>query len=374
MQFRQSLRAPRGVRSVHIRASALAVLAALGSACSSGNEPPQEVKPADVALDGLWRAWPKEGMSFEVDVGGSRARIVRLGPGFEIGNPEVLNGGDPLLTDLTRIDAWTFSGRVATFELGPSPTSPRDWPTSVSYVVTTIKWDDNASRWLVGGGAVELAKQSRTFDGEYAPAGACEQKFTNNNGATLYTCAYPQDEDDCSSSGEKAFWPSTDCQHVGYAFHSNDLFRSWYASETSNVTPGAHGQWGDGSGGGKLVSSAATATGGNPDPNPDPMGGGGKVIASCSDTWVCTEIVSGDAAAFQAQCEKGGDNPSPDPCPDTYKGGPQCLRATFTSVGQLVQGSFYWRSDFCMENPNIDTAGTCMDLGGTEMGKQCPPP
>jgi hypothetical protein len=245
--------------------SLLFLLVAASSACSPAKTDSSSdggAKANDVALEGMWRVWPEDGSSFEVNIEGDRARIVRFGPGFEIGNPEVLNGGDPFLAKLTRVDAQTFSAQVASFELDNSPTAPKNWPTSVSYVDTTLKWDDGASRWITSEPKFGLSKQSATFDGKYAPAGACEQKFENHNNATLYVCEYPQDDEGCFSSGEKAFWPSTDCERLGYAFRSNDLGTFWYESETNNVTPGAHGQWGDGSGGEKIVSAAATATGG----------------------------------------------------------------------------------------------------------------
>ena len=281
MTLQLSLQLPPVARFVRLGAcSLLALFAASSSACSSSETDASSEgdDEADVAFDGVWRVWPDGHGSFDVNIEAGKALIVRFGPGFEIGNPEVINGGDPFLTRLTRVNHRKFSARVAKLELAGSPTFPKDWPTSVTYSDTTLEWNEAASRWTISEPKSELSKQSTTFDGKYAPAGACEKKFENNNGATLYVCEYPQDGDGCSSGGEKAFWPSTDCERLGYGFHSNDIGTFWQKSQTNNVTPGAHGEWGDGSGGEKMVSAAATATGDDvsgqdPDPGNAPQGG-----------------------------------------------------------------------------------------------------
>ena len=271
-----------GMGNLALSCSLLALFAVSSSACSSSSADSSSdgegETEANVAFDGVWRAWPDGHGSFDVNIEAGKGLVLRFGPGFEIGNPEVINGGDPFLTRLTRINARKFSARVAKIEFADSPTFPKDWPTSLSYVDTTLEWDEGESRWLISEPKVGFSKQSTTFDGKYAPAGACEKKFENNNNATLYVCEYPQDSDGCSSGGEKAFWPSTDCERLGYGFRSNDIGTYWQKSETNNVTPAAHGEWGDGSGGEKMVSTAMTVAGNDVggddrEPGDEPQGG-----------------------------------------------------------------------------------------------------
>lgn len=261
----------------------LALLAASSSACSSpeaesssdddGGETEWSSEGEDATeLAGVWRAWPEGHGSFDVNIEDGKGLIVRFGPGFEIGNPEVLNGGDPFLTRLTRINARKFSARVARVEVGDSPTFPKTWPTAVTYVDTTLEWNEAASRWKSSAPPVEFSKGT-TFGGSYAPAGACEKKFANIDNATLYLCEYPQDGDGCSSAGEKAFWPSTDCERLGYGFRSSGIGTQWQKSSSSNVTPGAQGKWGDGTGGTKMVSAAASAAGEGAAPSNGATGG-----------------------------------------------------------------------------------------------------
>lgn len=279
MSLPSSTPVPPATRLVRLGACSLLALFAVSiSACSSPEteSPSDDEGEAELALDGVWRAWPTGQGSFDVNIEDGKGLIVRFGPGFEIGNPEVLNGGDPFLTRLTRVSARKFSARVARLELDDSPTFPKSWPTSVTYVDTTLEWNEAASRWTTSEPPVELSKQSATFDGDYAPAGACEKKFQNNNDATLYVCEYPQDGDGCSSAGEKAFWPSTDCERLGYGFRSSDIGTYWQKSATSNVTPAAHGKWGDGSGGEKMVSAAAAAAGEDVSEDPAPSNQGGS--------------------------------------------------------------------------------------------------
>ena len=364
MSTPRSTRSPRPV----VRGFIIAVVA-LAAGCSStatGTGPNgTNGQGTDAPFDGVYRV-STGSQSFDVNVESNKATVVRFGPGFEIGSPEVINGGDLYLKGLTRVDSKTFRAQVASITWGDSTTFPKKWPTSMSYVETTLQWDEATSKWTVSSPKIELSKQSQAFGGKYAPAGACEKKFVNNQSATLYTCEYPQDEDGCSSSGERAFWPSTDCKRLGYAYYAEKPFGQWQHSSTSNVTPGAQGKWGDGTGGGKIVNGAGGDGGGG-------GGGGGTAIASCSDTWVCSEILTGDAAAFQAQCTKGGDIPSASGCPSSYKGGPACLKANFTSVGKPVTGHFFWKPTFCANNPNIDTKGTCDGMNGTATGTHCAP-
>lgn len=344
---------------------------ASGAACSSSSnaDSSPDGQSADAPFQGLWSAH-QEGVSFDVNVDSDRATIVRFGPGFEIGNPEVINGGDLFLKGMTRVDSKTFRGQVASIVFANSPTFPKKWPESMQYVDVTIQWDEATSKWTSSSPKVELGKQSRSFDGKYDPAGACEKKFANNNNVTLYICEYPQAADGCSSSGEKAFWPSTDCKHLGYAAVSKDALASgaWQHSATDNVMPGEHGKWGDGTGGGKIVSTAAAAAGSTGGGDGGGGGGGGTPIASCADAaqHVCSEILTGDAAAYAAQCTKNGQVGSLGPCDAAYKNGATCMNAKFKSVGVPVTGNFWWKSDYCaLTNDMIDTHGTCCDLGGT---------
>jgi hypothetical protein len=101
----------------------------------------------------------------------------------------------------------------------------------------------------------------------------------------------------------------------------------------------------------------------------------GGAIASCTDEakHVCSEILTGDAAAYSAQCTKNGQKGALGPCDASYKTGPNCMNASFTSVGKPVTGNFWWKSDYCaLTNNSIDTHGTCCDLKGTPSAfKQC---
>lgn len=257
---------------------------ASGAACSSSTkgDSPAGDESTGAPFEGLWSV-TSEGQTFDVNVESDKATIVRFGPGFQIGNPEVINGGDLFLKDMTRVDSKTFRGQVAAIVFGDSPTFPKSWPASTKYVDVTIQWDEATSKWTISAPKVELGKQSKAFDGKYDPAGACEKKFVNNTNNTLYLCEYPQADDGCSSGGEKAFWPSTDCTHLGYTAVSKDALAqgAWQHSATSNGTPGEHGKWGDGTGGGKIVSAAAAAAGSS-----GGGGGGGGGGAGClSGTW-----------------------------------------------------------------------------------------
>lgn len=238
-------------------------------------------------LAGLWRVTSDELGTFDIKVERGRGRIVRLGPGFMIGNPEVLNGGDLFFARLLRIDGQKFDARVAKVEVEDSPTYPKSWPTSVSYVDTILEWNDSSSRWTIDDPEIELSKPSDTSQQKALPAGACEKKFENDDDATIYACEYPQDPDGCSSAGEKAFWPSTNCKNLGYEYKSSELLEYWQKSATNNVTPGAQGKWGDGTGGEKLVSAAALAAGDASDDEDDPTpSDDGKGGASClQGTW-----------------------------------------------------------------------------------------
>ncbi len=260
---------------------------ALGAACSSTDgDSSSNGQAADVPFEGIWHAAPDGQQSFDVNVESDKATVVRFGPGFQIGNPEVINGGDLFLKGLTRVDSQTFRGDVADIVFAHSPTAPKHWPASMKYVAVTITWDESNSKWTVNSPKIEFSDWGHySFDGKYYPAGACEQMFVNHNNVTLYMCQYPQDDDGCSSAGEKAFWPSTDCEHLGYMAVSQDALAAgaWQYSDTSNVTPGEHGKWGDGTGGGKIVSAAATAAGSST--SDGGVGGGDGAACLVGGTW-----------------------------------------------------------------------------------------
>ena len=281
----------------------MVAVAAGCSSTASETGPEGPTGPGAAApFEGLYRVASGE-RSFDVNVESDKATVVRFAPGFEIGNPEVINGGDLFLKGLTRTGPNAFRARVAVIVFGDSPTFPKQWPASVSYVDTTIEWDEAGSKWAISSPKTELVKQSRAFDGRYDPAGACEKKFVNNANVTLYLCEYPQAEDGCSSGGEKAFWPSTDCKHLGYEHLGDMTLGQWQDTQGSNVTPGEHGKWGDGTGGGKIVNGAGDGGG----------AGGGGAGGCIVGTWTSSVCGSrpGDAI-LKLPADKNGSLTQPD--------------------------------------------------------------
>jgi hypothetical protein len=96
--------------------------------------------------------------------------------------------------------------------------------------------------------------------------------------------------------------------------------------------------------------------------NPPGDGGGGSV-ASCTDpNGVCTQLNSGDAAAYQTECEAGGNQYSSSAC---APGAFQCLDATGTSAGASVAIEVHWPADICSVAAYTDTVylqGTCENI------------
>lgn len=78
--------------------------------------------------------------------------------------------------------------------------------------------------------------------------GACESKYENWQGYTLYTCKVNVESDMCESSGEH-FWQDKSCINLGYT-HYNDKNENWQIDEGNNGKPGPYGYWGDNSGSG----------------------------------------------------------------------------------------------------------------------------
>jgi hypothetical protein len=101
-------------------------------------------------------------------------------------------------------------------------------------------------------------------------------------------------------------------------------------------------------------------------------GGDGSVHCTDPSTGVCTELLSLESAsAYESQCKTDGELGT-GPCP--RRDGPACLNASATAAGTPIEINVFWGPDFCSMFPHIDTAGTCMDLGGTPQGSHCPPP
>ena len=103
----------------------------------------------------------------------------------------------------------------------------------------------------------------------------------------------------------------------------------------------------------------------------DPPGdGGGAAVGSCTDPYgVCTQLNSGDAAAYQSECESGGNQFSSAAC---TPGAFQCLNATGTSNASSVSIEVHWPADICsvpVYTEAVYLLGTCENvLGGSYSG------
>lgn len=281
---------------------ALALLAVPNPACDDGQDDPTDQGTLDEerAFTGVFRATPGDGgAALDVVVVGDEAVVARFDT-FHIGNPQVFNAGDPYLTGLTRLGVNRWAAQVADIDFAESPTYPRDWPTGVTYQSIELAWD--GARWRSSGPLeVELSPVRESFSGDYDAAGACERRFQNPEGATLYACQFPQTAETCSpgTGAEQTFWPNATCARLGYDFESSDLARQWYDSETSNVTPGEHGAWGDGTGGGSTGGTDGTGGTGGTD-------GTGEPALDWKNTWL---FVQGDKAVMYrlARVKQDGD-------------------------------------------------------------------
>jgi hypothetical protein len=99
------------------------------------------------------------------------------------------------------------------------------------------------------------------FSGCKKEEGACESKFQNFQGYTLYTCNNDVETDMCESSGEH-FWEDKSCINLGYLYY-NAKNESWQIDEDNNGIPGPNGYWGDGTGSGNgTPPSGSGGTGG----------------------------------------------------------------------------------------------------------------
>lgn len=99
-------------------------------------------------------------------------------------------------------------------------------------------------------GAVIVSCQEET--------GACESKFENWQGYTLYTCDENIDADMCEGRDEH-FWQDKSCPNLGYAYY-NDGNESWQIDEGNNGIPGPYGYWGDNSAGGSPTGGGGTGS------------------------------------------------------------------------------------------------------------------
>ena len=91
--------------------------------------------------------------------------------------------------------------------------------------------------------------------------GACESKFKNYQGYTLYTCNNDVETDMCEGSDEH-FWKDRSCINLGY-LHYNAKNESWQLDEDDNGIPGTYGFWGDRTGSGNGTPPANSGSGGS---------------------------------------------------------------------------------------------------------------
>lgn len=99
--------------------------------------------------------------------------------------------------------------------------------------------------------------------------GTCESSYVNYQGYRLYTCEEDVKQylcDNNSSSFQDAFYSDNrSCSSLGYGYQKSD--GKWQYSDQDNVTPGANGKWGSGSG--SSGGSSGTCSGSYKSPSSD---------------------------------------------------------------------------------------------------------
>lgn len=79
--------------------------------------------------------------------------------------------------------------------------------------------------------------------------GTCETNLVNYEGYRIYFCAEDVDEYYCDGNSDdyrQSFYSNSSCVDLGYSYQDSD--DNWFYSSSNNVTPGAYGSWGSGSG------------------------------------------------------------------------------------------------------------------------------
>lgn len=98
-------------------------------------------------------------------------------------------------------------------------------------------------------------------------------------------------------------------------------------------------------------------------------GGGGVSGVSCTtSTNICTELVSGDSAAYEGQCADEA-NAFGSGCNGSYEY--VCSGANSTSRDVPVVVDIFWPTGYSAANPTVDLACTCESLGGSGSGSPC---
>lgn len=239
-----------------------------GSAGSAGDGPEEQRE-----LSGVWKDTSSMIIAFE----GTGARLVSFGTQRVTGRQHFDVGGE-YLRNIQRIDGHTFSAEIASFTREEASADIYDFLhiVGVSYVSATITVSPAFISIDSADGTSTTLLSSGSAPDAYVHGGACETKFQNLQGATLYDCDDSGTEDSCSSPGELQFWENTTCRQLGYQYQYESA--SFQYDEDNNGLPGAHGAWGDhtgGSGGGWTDGSGGSAVGGVVVPSGGTGGAGG---------------------------------------------------------------------------------------------------
>jgi hypothetical protein len=194
----------------------------------------------------LTGTWEFGSAGFAIRFEGDRAQLLSFG-GKLVSGRQHFDVGDDYLRAIERIDNSTWMAEIARFDRVASPGEGSTYLhiVGVSYVPTMLRQSSLfLSLEIDNGLGTRLTKGSRT---ELEYGGACESRFQNLQDQTLYVCTDMADSDCASLPGTPKFWVNTTCRQLGYSYEYES--GSFQFDSGNNGKPGAHGMWGDGSGG-----------------------------------------------------------------------------------------------------------------------------
>jgi hypothetical protein len=264
-------------RRVPMVAGATALLLALVSCSAEEDDEEFSAPPSstvEYATDG---SWTTTGLGkLEIRFEGSEAILVSFGSSPVTGRQH-FDVGQPFMRNVTRIRENRFAAEVVHFDTATTDA----WGTHIvgaSYVdslfvvgATSITMHDEES-------AFRMLRKEPAPSADLVHGGACEYRYANISGDVLTKCNDSWVEEQCAASPkgsipngpktETRFWTNTTCRQLGYGHQTTP--GEFQYSEGNNALPGAHGEWGDQTGGsgagwgdGSGGSAASASNGGS---------------------------------------------------------------------------------------------------------------
>ena len=244
-------------------------LTALLSAACSYQEPENESSDEPIEeriyeIDGGWHG------EIDIRIQGDQATLISFRLKSVTGRQHFDVGGT-YIRNIRRVSGSSWKGEIARFQRVKSPSEP-DGRGPIHIVGVEYAEIDITFRGLLLSLSENNELGTRFTSGgvssELVYGGACENKYVNIQGYTLYSCHDDGSEESCLSPGEKKFWENTTCRQLGYS-HEYKSARFQH-DEGNNWIPGEHGAWGDDTGGSR--AGFKDGSGGTPPPDAAPVG------------------------------------------------------------------------------------------------------